>query len=169
MTATKAELGGHGSGVFVTTAAHGELIERVGPFVASAFVAVALSAKFDARGALVATTSARTLAGDLRVAKDTAASALSRLVEAGYLHRRIQPRAAGRFAAARYTVRPPAGFEISPCPNAEDPVAGHPVVDEAAVPRRETRRRRRRPERDGAPQLGLFGPASEISDTEPTP
>lgn len=151
--------------VSITEEAYECLITRVGPFAASAFVTIALAAKVDARGALVASTSARTLAGDLHVAKDTAAGALGRLVEAGYLRRRAQPRAAGRFAAARYTVKPPAGFEVSSCPSSEDTVADQSVADPTPTPRRETRRR---PARDGSPQLGLFGPVPKTPDTEPT-
>lgn len=155
------------SGVAVTVdaAAHTRLVAKVGPLPTAAFVAVALRASRERRGRLVAATSARSMAAELGVAKDTAAGVLSRLVRAGYLRRQNQPRSAGRFAPASYVVRPPAGFSVT-CPEG----ASRPsTADTASVPTRRRSvaseqvrtdgslaRRSWRGARGGDDQLGLF-------------
>ncbi len=160
------------SGVAVTldAAAHTRLVAKVGPLPAAAFVAVALRASRERRGRLVAATSARSMAAELGVAKDTAAGVLSRLVDAGYLRRQNQPRSAGRFAPASYVVRPPAGFSVT-CPEG---APRPPTADTTSVPTRrrsvtsgEERadgpqaRRRTRGDRGGDDQLGLFAASGE--------
>lgn len=173
-TAAAPDPHGDGAGVFITAEAYAALVEDVGHFAAGAFVTVALDAVPDRRGVLVVATSTRALARRLHVAKDTATGVLAVLVRRGYLRRRVQPRRAGRFAPARYTVRPPAGFAVTPaegtlpCPDTP-PTAPAPEPDRQTTSPAEqqpTRRPRRRQVRPGeADQLGLFGAASGSTET----
>lgn len=61
-------------------------------------------------GALVARTSARSIAEAVSVSKDTAAGALRRLVDAGLVERRPQCRTGGRFGSGGYVLHLPAGL-----------------------------------------------------------
>lgn len=161
---------GDRSAVFISAEASARLVDRIGCFTTTAFVAVALDAAPDDRGALVATTSARSLARRLHIAKDTAAGVLGVLVKRGYLRRLTQPRAGGRFAPARYVVKPPAGFTVIPCPASEDTAASTTAGRAATTARRTDQRRRgRRSDRGEPSQLGLFATASEITDGRSQP
>lgn len=158
--------------VALSEVAHSELVTKVGAFAASAFVAVALTAHPDERGALVATTSARALARHLGVAKDTGAGALAILVRRGYLRRLTQWRVGGRFAHARYVVRPPAGFEVigggdpaRPCPPSPDTLSSAGRRRTPDQPPVSARRLDTRRGSDGATyQLGLFAPTATVTD-----
>lgn len=78
-------------------------------------------------GALVARTSARTIAGAVSVSKDTAAGALRRLADAGLIERQQQPRTGGRFSAGGYVLHLPAGLATAPRPTAPPtPPGGRP-------------------------------------------
>lgn len=155
--------------VVISAEAHARLVARVGRSAATTFVAVALIAAPDDRGALVARTSARVLARRLDIAKDTAAGDLAWLVKRGYLRRLAQPRSGGQFAAAVYVVRPPAGFDVVASGDASRPCPASP--DTGPAPRRRPtptsepnpiRRARTSGRHD---QLGLFGAASSITET----
>lgn len=61
-------------------------------------------------GALVARTSARSIAEAVSVSKDTAAAALRRLAVAGLVERRPQYRTGGRFGSGGYVLHLPAGL-----------------------------------------------------------
>lgn len=143
--------------VVIGAGAHDGLVARVGHFAASAFVTLALDAAPDRRGVLVVETSTRSLARRLDVAKDTAGGVLAALVRGGYLRRRVQPRSAGRFAPARYTLRPPAGFSLAPAGGTSPRPDSPPTA---------ARRSRTRPVtgRGEADQLGLFSAAAEAPD-----
>lgn len=150
----------------MTPEAYAELVDRVGAFIASALIAVALRAIRDKRGSLVAATSARSLAGQLHVAKDTAAGALSALVERGYLRRLAQPRVSGRFAPAGYVVKPPAGLTV-----ATGPPPPHGTRDDTSASQTTATARRasgnpRRSRGRASSQLGLFAAESHIPDPE---
>lgn len=60
--------------------------------------------------ALVARTSARSIAESVSVSKDTAAGALRRLADAGVVERRPQNRSGGRFGSGGYVLHLPAGL-----------------------------------------------------------
>lgn len=64
-------------------------------------------------GALVAQTSARSIAEAVSVSKDTAAGALRRLVDAGLVERRPQCRTGGRFGSGGYVLHLPAGLSTA--------------------------------------------------------
>jgi len=95
MVSMSAEPSPSGARVTTTADAHARLVARAGPFAASVFVSLALIAVPDERGVLVAATTTRALAGQLGVAKDTAAGALAILMRRGYLRRLAQPRSGG--------------------------------------------------------------------------
>lgn len=160
--------------VQVTAEAHARLVNRVGRSSAATFVAVALKATRDRRSVLVVETSARALARTLGIAKDTAAAELGWLVEHGYLRRLAQPRTAGRFAPARYVVRLPSGFSLTPvttpCPANGDTTPGEasPARAGGGAASRERRGAGRPGGRAGDDaQLGLFPAASHAETTRP--
>ena len=76
-------------------------------------------------GALVATTNVRALAGELGLSKDTVAGALSRLMGAGLVERRVVRRSS-RFAGSVYVVVEDVGLVLScpawPCPMVSDTI-----------------------------------------------
>ena len=174
MVSMSAEPSPSGARVTTTADAHARLVARAGPFAASVFVSLALIAVPDERGVLVAATTTRALAGQLGVAKDTAAGALAILMRRGYLRRLAQPRSGGRFASgARYVVRPPDGFEVvatsapsRPCP-VPSPTVETPTRRPTPVPTKRSTRTRITGGRSGDKnsQLGLFGPAARVTPT----
>lgn len=155
-----------GCGVCISAEALAGLVNRLGPSATTAFLAVAADAVRNERGALVATTSARSLARQLHVAKDTAAGVLGLLVRRGYLRRLAQPRIGGRFASARYVVKAPVGFAVVPCAASEDTAAQtRPDHTSASASPADRPHRVRRARRAEPSQLGLFVTPSETTDT----
>jgi len=156
--------------VHIDAQALAEMLDRVGTSAAMAFAAVAVDALPDERDVLVATTSARSLARRLHVAKDTAAGVLALLVKRGYLRRLVQPRIGGRFAPARYVVRPPTGFTVVPCAAREDTAPSATAGRTTTTAGRAARRHRdRRSGRGKSSQLGLFGAVSEVPEGRSRP
>lgn len=85
----------------------------------------------DAR--LVTEATARSVAADVSVSKDTAAAALRRLEVAGFVERLDQERLAGRFGSRRVQIYLPAGIGVlspSPSPRSQPTIKGRPAVVE---------------------------------------
>ena len=98
------------------------LVGPTGWVVLEALVAVSST---DGVGAAVAATNVRALAGLLGLSKDTVAGALSRLIGAGLVERRVVRRSS-RFAGSVYVVVEDVGLVLScpgcPCPNVSDTI-----------------------------------------------
>ena len=79
----------------------------------------------DGAGGAVAATNVRALAGVLGLSKDTVAGALSRLIGAGLVERRVVRRSS-RFAGSVYVVVEDVGLVLScpgcPCPKVSDTI-----------------------------------------------
>lgn len=102
---------------------------------------IALDASLDAEGRLVAETSARAIAGNLGVNKETVTRHLARLRAHGFvLHEEVRDHGSGRYETARYVLDPAACLERfthtpppgggAPCtenPDTVKPVSGKPV------------------------------------------
>ena len=98
-----------------------ELRRELGPVAWAALADVIEDAAPDGAGRVVAVTSARRLAANLGVSKDTAARALGRLIGAGLLERVAVGRVGrGRFGTASYLV-------CVPQPTADPPPASTPT------------------------------------------
>ncbi len=116
------------------TAAGRVVCRAVGTTAWAVLCELALDAEADAHGNLVTPTNVRRIAGDLGISKDTAARALSRLVDAGLVVRRCRRGAGGHFVRSLYELRldPGGGVTVvaptpgptSPCPVLGDTVAG---------------------------------------------
>ena len=106
----------------------------VGPVAWLVLEHLALAAH-DEGGELVTAETARSIARAVSVSKDTAASALRRLVDAGLAGRRPQHRSGGRFGAGGYVLHLPAGLatavrspdETPPAPAPADRVRPRPT------------------------------------------
>lgn len=84
---------------------------------------LALAARVDGSGVVIASTNVRALADELGLVKDTVSGALHRLIAVGVVVRRPQQQQdAGRFGAVVYELRLPAGLSIGPCPEDQDTV-----------------------------------------------
>lgn len=102
---------------------------------------IALDASLDAEGRLVAETSARAIAANLGLNKETVTRHLARLREHGFvLHEEVRAHSSGRYETARYVLDPAACLERfthtppprggAPCtenPDTVKPVYGKPV------------------------------------------
>lgn len=108
----------------------------------------------DADGALVARTSARSIAEAVSVSKDTAAGALRRLADAGLVERRPQHRTSGRFGAGGYVLHLPAGLATAVRRSDETPPV--PAPADRARPRPTRPPRPQRPD-----QLTLLNPPQD--------
>lgn len=106
-------LGSEGASLVVTA---GSLPARrtLGPVAWSALEVLALQARQDAAGALVAVLGVRELAGQLGVGRDAAANALSTLRSFGVISARQQRAGRGRFDGTRHTILLPVVAEPSP-------------------------------------------------------
>lgn len=105
----------------LTAAAHRDGVARVGTTAWAAFLSACFDVEEDDRGQLLTQTSARALARDLGISKDTAARALARLVDVGFLVRVGQRRGAGgRFAATTYRIRRRTAIELALCSGTSD-------------------------------------------------
>ena len=94
---------------------------------------VALDARPDAAGALVASTSARRVAEHLGLTPGAVARALARLRSEGLVAHVRQPGDAGRFGLSAYVLAPVPGLDVVDAPRAPD--AGGPgAVAPRAVP-----------------------------------
>ncbi|MBW3547437.1 MAG: helix-turn-helix domain-containing protein [Actinobacteria bacterium] len=162
------------SGVMLTAA--GRVVCRaVGTTAWAVLCELALDAEADAHGNLVAATNVRRIAGDLGISKDTAARALSRLVDAGLVVRHCRRGAGGHFVRSLYELRldPDAGVTVvapSPGPTSPCPVLGDTDADVDARPRAEVKRSARRdrtgpgPRRPQPGQEALFELGTEAME-----
>jgi DNA-binding transcriptional ArsR family regulator len=129
----------------VLTAAGRVVCRAVGTTAWAVLADIGLDAEADAHGNLVAATNVRRIAGDLDISKDTAARALSRLVDAGLVVRHCRRSPGGHFVRSLYEVHldPDAGVTVvaptpcptSPCPVLGDTVAGRPAPSAASDPK----------------------------------
>lgn len=111
-----------------------EVVARVGPTAWLVLEHLALCSQVDGDD-LVSRETARSVAAAVSVSKDTAAGALRRLGDAGLVRRRTQDRTEGRFGAAGYVLKLPAGLARRP-PRNDTPPA---VSPRRPVPDRRTR------------------------------
>ncbi len=127
------------------TAAGRVVCRAVGTTAWAVLCELALDAEADAHGHLLAATNVRRIAANLGVSKDTAARAVSRLVDAGLVVRHCRRGAGGEFRHSRYEVRidPGGGVTVvaptpgptSPCPVLGDTVAGQPAPSATSGPK----------------------------------
>lgn len=94
---------------------------------------VALDARPDAAGALVASTSARRVAEHLGLTPGAVARALARLRSEGLVTHVRQPGDAGRFGLSAYVLAPVPGLDVVDAPRAPD-AGGPDAVAPRAVP-----------------------------------
>ena len=98
---------------------------RVGPVAWAVLEALVEAGAPAEDGAVVATTNVRALADELGLSKDTVAGALSRLIGAGLLERRVVRRSS-KFAGSVYVVVEDVGQVLScpgcPCPTVSDTI-----------------------------------------------
>lgn len=110
----------------VSAEAQRALQRSLGPTAWAVLADLALVVVPDAAGTAVVEISARRLAAQFGITKDTAARALRRLKTAGLLHRRPQGTGpAGRFTPGTYEVRLPWAASGRPC-RLEGDTVGHP-------------------------------------------
>jgi hypothetical protein len=134
-----------------------DLAAELGPTAFAALVVLALDAEPGEDGRLLVAASARRLAARLGVGKDSAAVALRRLSDTGWLRGPEQRQeGTGRFAVAVRELRPVPG--ISPCPPPPD------TAEPAPPPLASSKRRTvRHPLADDG-QLDLFAAGREGDD-----
>ena len=114
-------------------------IRTVGPTAWVVLEMAALDA-LDDEGVLVAHVSSRSIAAAVSMSKDTVASALRRLADAGLIERQPQHRTSGRFGAAGYVIHLPAGLTTtaattSPTTGVHKPSTAPPVPADLSRPR----------------------------------
>lgn len=167
----------------VSVEAQRALQRSLGPTAWAVLADVALDVVPDGAGTAVVEISARRLAAQFGITKDTAARALRRLQTAGILLRRPQRTGpAGRFTPGTYEVRLPWAARGSPCRLDGDTVghqhrgsADSPDADgtvSAASTNRPARYRPRFPTARGAAQLSLLDDLPNRGgprDSEPSP
>ena len=113
------------------------LRRSLGPTAWAVLADVRMDARPDEAGIAVAATSARQVAANLGIGKDTAARALRRLTAAGVLRRRPQGAGAtGRFTRGTYEVRLSCSAALAPCRDSADTVreARPEIVDTEGAP-----------------------------------
>lgn len=120
------------AGVVVLGAASRELRRALRPIEWVVLEDVALDARPDAAGALVASTSARRVAEHLGLTPGAVARALARLRSEGLVTHVRQPGDAGRFGLSAYVLAPVPGLDVVDTPRAPD--AGPGAVAPRAVP-----------------------------------
>jgi DNA-binding transcriptional ArsR family regulator len=138
----------------VVTAAGRVVCRAVGTTAWAVLAGIGLDTEADAHGNLVAVTNVRRIAGDLGISKDTAARALSRLVDAGLVVRHCRRGAGGHFVRSLYEVRldPDAGVTVvapTPCPTSPCPVLGDTLAGRPAPSAASGLKQCARPDRNG--------------------
>ena len=112
-----------------------DLQRSLGPTAWAVLADLALDVATDGAGTAVVAISARRVAAQFGIAKDTAAGALRRLTEVGILSRRPQETGpTGRFSPGTYELRLPGVARGAPCRLAHDTV-GHPRPEAAHTAR----------------------------------
>ena len=121
------------AGVVVLGAASRELRRALRPMEWVVLEDVALDARRDAAGALVASTSARRVAEHLGLTPGAVARALARLRSEGLVTHVRQPGDGGRFGLSAYVLAQVPGLDVVDAPRAPD-AAGPGAVAPRAVP-----------------------------------
>lgn len=118
----------HGAGRIVVGPASAELRRSLRPIEWVVLEDVALDARPDAHGALVAATSARRVAEHLGLTPGAAAGALARLRSAGLVTHARQAGPAGRFGLSAYVLGPVPGLDVVDAEDRTPPGVAPPDV-----------------------------------------